>query len=208
MTFCVYEHWRSDKNQCFYVGKGTRKRAYFLSRKENRRHHRIAAKLKRLGLAIDVRIIADGLSEAEAFRLEIEHIKLLRDRGVDLVNTTNGGEGASGNVVSAETRSKISRATMGRRKPHLIGRRHSARTSSQNKRKISAAQKGKPRPELIGRKLSPEGIERLKNRVFTEEHRRKISEAKKGKAPCRKSVTSCANLKNGADIASMVESGT
>lgn len=27
--FYVYEHWRLDRDECFYVGKGQRKKAYW-----------------------------------------------------------------------------------------------------------------------------------------------------------------------------------
>ncbi len=37
--YCVYEHIRKDTNQCFYVGKGTLKRAYNQIR--NKHHNRI-----------------------------------------------------------------------------------------------------------------------------------------------------------------------
>ena len=40
--YCVYEHIRKDTNQCFYVGKGTLKRAYNQIR--NKHHNRIVKK--------------------------------------------------------------------------------------------------------------------------------------------------------------------
>lgn len=191
--FYVYEHWRPDKDVCFYVGKGGRKRAYFIHRKESVHHQRVVHKLARLGLCVEVRLVCGTLDEKEAFALEIERIAFWRAAGVNLVNKTNGGEGASGNVPSAQMREKISKFWKGRPNLKLRGRKHSIETrqkiSSSNKGrkvseetriKISVAQKGKPRPELIGRKLSPEGMERLRNRVFTEEHRERISSAKKG----------------------------
>lgn len=192
--FCVYEHWRPDKQQCFYVGKGTPKRAHFLQRKENPRHLRIVEKLRRLGLRVEVKLIAVGLSEDAAFSLEIERIGFWRGAGVDLANLTNGGEGASGQIQSQETRAKISAALLGVARPSRRGVKlsddHRAKISAggigrtlsiETRAKISASQKGKPRPELVGRKMSEAGIERLRNRIFTEEHRHKISEAKKGK---------------------------
>lgn len=179
--FYVYEHWRPDKDVCFYVGKGGRKRAYFIHRKESVHHQRVVHKLARLGLCVEVRLVCGTLDEKEAFALEIERIAFWRAAGVNLVNKTNGGEGASGNVPSAQMREKISKFWKGRPNLKLRGRKHSIETrqkiSSSNKGrkvseetriKISVAQKGKPRPELIGRKLSPEGMERLRNRVFTE----------------------------------------
>lgn len=192
--FCVYEHWRPDKNVCFYVGKGTNKRAGSVIRRENKHHTRVVEKLKALGLQVEVRIFSRDLTEEDAFALEIARIQHWRDQADDLVNQTLGGEGASGNTHSVETRAKISLANKGRKKPYLLGVPHSEehkakiseggkgrKVSEETRAKISAAQKGKFRPELIGRKISAEGLERMKNRVFTEEHRRKISKGNKGK---------------------------
>jgi len=125
--FYVYEHWRPDLDICFYVGKGCRARAWLMHRKENAWHRAVVAKLKRLGLCVEVRMVRGELSEDEAFALEIERIAFWRSLGVSIVNMTDGGDGCS------------------------------------------------------GRKLSPSGIERLRCRVFTEDHRKRISEAKTGK---------------------------
>lgn len=192
-TFHVYEHWRPDKDVCFYVGKGSRKRAFSLTRKENKHHQRIVAKLARLGMCVEVRLVGSALSEPAAFSLEIERIAFWRSVGANIVNRTSGGEGAVGCSRSIETRAKIGIAQKGRPKPTMRGKKLSAehrakiraanigrRVSQETRDKISAAQKGKHRPELIGRKLSAEGLERLRNRVFTVEHRAKISAAKKG----------------------------
>lgn len=192
--FCVYEHWRPDKNVCFYVGKGRMKRAVSTIRIENQRYTRIVEKLKGLGLSVEVRVFQQNMSEPDAFALEIDRIAYWRSVGDELSNQTNGGEGASGVIKSEEARLKVSAALKGIQKPYLQGKKHSDEhkkkisdagkgrvVSEETRRKISAAQKGKPRPELIGRKLSPQGLEKMKNRIFTEEHRKKISEANKGK---------------------------
>lgn len=194
MNFCVYEHWRPDTNTCFYVGKGKKKRAYFLSRgRENTWHARIVNKLRKLGLEIEVRLIAVDLNEADAFELECHRILYWRAIGVKLVNMTTGGEGSAGAIRSAELRKRISKTMKGRpgklRGRQLTSEHRAAISASMTGRvvslktraKISAAQKGKPRPELIGRKLSEDGIRRLRERVFTDEHRARISNAKKGK---------------------------
>jgi hypothetical protein len=91
-NFYVYEHWRLDRNECFYVGKGSGKRAYDMSCR-NKHHQAIRAKLNRIGSAFEVRIVAFGLSEKESFDLEVERIKYWNDFGADLANRTYGGEG-------------------------------------------------------------------------------------------------------------------
>lgn len=203
---------------CFYVGKGTLKRARLLSRKENPRYQRIVAKLAKAGLKVDVRIIAQDLSEETAFQIEIARIAELRVQSIPIVNMTDGGEGAAGFSRPASVREKISKTMMGRKVPgRVLSEEHKkaisagsqGRIVSQETRlKISRAQKGNPRPELIGRKISPAGIERLRNRVFTDDHRRKISEAKKGRAPVRKDGSPCRKRKNLAEIAPRHESVT
>lgn len=93
--FYVYEHWRTDRDECFYVGKGKGKRAYNMY-KRNPFHKAIQKKVAKEGHAIEVKIVASNLTEQEAFALEIERIKFWRDSGADLANFTLGGEGTAG----------------------------------------------------------------------------------------------------------------
>lgn len=158
--FYVYEHWRPDTNQCFYVGKGTRNRAWALGSRTPY-HKRIRAKLKDAGLEVDVRIIADDLLEADAFKREIDLIALYRERGHRLVNRTNGGEGASGLLCTPERREKISRANRGRK----LTEEHRAKLSSwvrteETRRKISES--GRGRQSRLGMTHSAETRARLK----------------------------------------------
>jgi hypothetical protein len=93
--FYVYEHWRTDRDECFYVGKGKNKRAYNMKNR-NPHHKAIQNKVIREGFAIEVRIVASGLTENEAFQLEIERIAFWRSYNIDLTNMTAGGDGVSG----------------------------------------------------------------------------------------------------------------
>jgi hypothetical protein len=77
-----------------------------LRHNRNRLHKFIQAKLSRLGTAIEVRIVFDGLSESEAFVLERERIAFWRADGTDLANWTDGGEGPSGYKQTSEHRRK------------------------------------------------------------------------------------------------------
>ena len=202
-TYYVYEHWRLDRDECFYVGKGKGGRAY--STKNRNRHHKaICAKLSREGFAMEVRMVATGLTEEEAFHLEVERIKFWREAGIDLANLTNGGEGSSGHVVSEELRSRLSEINKGR-PAALKGKRHTENTKAILSHK--AKLRGPPRltMETIekiakshrGRKRSPETCakisaakvgkpnwakgkpSKLRGRVLSEETRLKMSEAKK-----------------------------
>ena len=172
--FYVYEHWRPDRDEPFYVGKGRGGRANMMARR-NRHHKAIQAKLHRLGLAAEVRIVAFDLSEQEAFELEKQRILMYSSNGIDLANMTTGGEGSSGHVgprgenhhmygkpspmrgktMTDEQRHKISIAMKG--KKNRLG----AVLSEDTKRKISAAHKGKP--------SSMKGIPK------SEDHKAKIS---------------------------------
>lgn len=164
-TFYVYEHWRLDRDECFYVGKGKGGRAY--SAKNRNRHHKaICAKLSREGFAMEVRMVATGLTEEEAFNLEIERIRFWREAGADLANATNGGEGVSGLKMSEIAREKMRLKKLGKKQsPEVIERRIA---------------------HLRGRKQKPEAIEKSaawrRGRKLTQEHKDKLSKAHKGKA--------------------------
>lgn len=112
-SFYVYEHWRPDKDVCFYVGKGKGRRAYDLKR-NNRHYQFVISKLSSLGMCAEVRMVASGLSEKRAFVIEIERIAFWRRSGVKLANKTDGGDGLSGMVHSKETCLKIKLSQIGR----------------------------------------------------------------------------------------------
>lgn len=172
--FYVYEHWRPDRDEPFYVGKGRGGRANLMARR-NRHHKAIQAKLHRLGLSVEVRIVASGLSEEDAFNLEKQQIAMYSSNGIDLANMTIGGEGPAGRIglrgeknpnfgkpspmrgkkMTDEQRHKISIAMKGKKT------RLGAVLSDETKRKIAKAHKGKP--------SSMKGIPK------SEEHKAKIS---------------------------------
>jgi hypothetical protein len=102
--FYVYEHWRPDRDECFYVGKGKGRRANNLDNR-NIFHKAIQGKLARLGMAVEVRMVQVGLSEGDAFALEIERIAFWRAARADLANVTDGGEGMAG--VPAHNRRSV-----------------------------------------------------------------------------------------------------
>ncbi len=120
--YYVYEHWREDENLPFYVGKGKGKRALKLDR--NPYYRNIVTKLRRLGLNIDIRIIADNLSEDEAYNLERERISYWRSIGIKLTNLTEGGDGLR-NPLS-EVRAKLRIARIGKTIPIEIREKISA----------------------------------------------------------------------------------
>ena len=95
--FYVYEHWRPDKDLPFYVGKGHGGRAYEFNRKhQNVYYDRVVVKLAKLGLCVEVKMVAGELIEKAAYALERERIAFWRGQGVKLTNMSNGGEGKTG----------------------------------------------------------------------------------------------------------------
>lgn len=95
-AFYVYEHWRSDRNLPFYVGKGRADRAYEDERRRNSYYKKIIGKLKKIGATVTVRIVFNYLDETTAFLLEKSQISYWKSHGITLVNQTDGGEGISG----------------------------------------------------------------------------------------------------------------
>ncbi len=98
---------------------------------------------------------AKDLSEEMAFQLEIEAVAFYRAKTKTFANFTNGGEGMSGFIVTEETRAKL-RA------------RHFFHTDNA-KRKMSESRRGE-KATWYGKHLS-------------EEHKKKISEKRKGMSP-------------------------
>jgi hypothetical protein len=185
MNFYVYEHWRLDIDTCFYVGKGSGGRAY--SRRSRNIHWKnIVCKLDRIGFGYEVRLVATGLTEEEAFNLEIERILFWRDK-VDLANRTDGGEGFSGGRHSSESKEKIS-----------IG---SKKTAADNREKNRQRMLGEANP-FYGKTHSPETIARIKEKLTgrklpprpprSDEHKSAISATMKKKGirpPSRKGIS-------------------
>lgn len=172
--FYVYEHWRLDRDECFYVGKGHGQRAYNMSRR-NRHHSAIQAKVRREGFAIEVRIVASGLSEEDAYKLEAERILFWRNAGIDISNISIGGRGGSKGVS-----------------PWIKGKKHSEETIV--KMSISSREQAKHRSDECWKKnkqkLSSEEHRRMlspiiskanKNRVWSQESKEKIANSLRGR---------------------------
>ena len=142
--FYVYVHIRKDNNTVFYVGKGTKNRAYDLDR--GNFHNGVRDKY-----GCRVEIIKDGLTESQAFRLESKMIKyyvLTLGYGIPidgyrdfsnnyLTNFTWGGEGCSGMHHTEETKQKISETEKGN-----IPWNKGKKASEESKQKMSESHKG------------------------------------------------------------------
>jgi hypothetical protein len=89
--FYIYKHKRITDGTVFYIGKGKGNRAHS-SKNRNTHWKRIVAK----DGGFDSEIVKDGLSEDEAFNLEV---KLISEVGLDnLCNMTEGGSGGDTRV--------------------------------------------------------------------------------------------------------------
>lgn len=100
MQFYVYTHARPD-GSVFYVGKGSRRRAWDFSPSRRPVHHlNIVKKYGRDAISIQV-IPCD--SEEAAFALERQMIADLRAAEVALINRTDGGEGAAGRPINPKS---------------------------------------------------------------------------------------------------------
>ena len=102
MKWLVYAHYRLDTGECFYIGKGTEKRA----RAKDCRNpiwKRIEAKAGR-----KVLIIQRFESEEDALDFEVDLIA----RYNPIANLTAGGEGVSGFKHKTETKEKCRQATL------------------------------------------------------------------------------------------------
>jgi len=173
-SFYVYEHWRLDRDECFYVGKGTGRRAY-TRRGRNIHWKNIVAKLEHSGSGYEVRLVATGLNEQEAFALEKERVSFWRPL-VDLANKTEGGDGVSGLLMSEEARRKISEKAKGRPGvKSMLGKKHSEATRA----KMSAAHKGRPKSPEHAAKVG--ASRRGKTFSHTAETKARMSLQRRGK---------------------------
>lgn len=141
--YYVYLHRRCDTNDVFYVGKGKGKRAY----QKYSRNRWWCAIVEKVGFTVEM--VEINLAEDDAFELEVETIKFYKECGYTLCNMTNGGEGQSGVIASAETRAKQSAARMGN--THGLGHRD---TDEQRKKKSLSR---------IGKKHSQETLDKIGN---------------------------------------------
>lgn len=121
--FYIYRHIRLDKNEVFYIGKGSKpnnatclNKEYvraFSTQGRNIIWRRIVSKTD-----YEVEIMFESDDEKEIFQKETELIELYgrKDLGLGtLVNLTDGGEGNIGKIVSEETRKKLSEAKIGKK---------------------------------------------------------------------------------------------
>jgi len=162
--FYVYTHTRADTNQVFYIGKGKGDRSKNV---QSRGRYWKNVYNKAGGMSVDY--IVKDVDEEFAFMVEIECIELYRDLGCKLANITNGGTGATGRIVSEDTRRRIglanSKTPKARGESHgMYGKNH----TQESLKKMSLARKGKYTGEnhpMFGKKVSEEELKRMSERM-------------------------------------------
>lgn len=146
----VYIHHKKTTNEIFYVGKGKDNRAF----SENQRNKFWKNVVSKHGFIVS--FVAKGLSDKEALDIEIKTIEKLKSCGIKLVNMTNGGEGLSGFVHSAETRLKCSinnsmKSQEHRQKVSVALKEYWSKPENKARR-IQTAKKVQSRPEVLEKK--------------------------------------------------------
>jgi len=169
--FLIYGLVDPRSGALFYIGKSTQglKRARshcypgYLKRDRTRTGTRIKGLLAR-GLRPSIEVVelhdtSDPLADAERF-----WIANIRATGAELLNHCDGGEGAVGRCVSAETRAKIAAANKG--KKSALGAIRSTETRAKlseaaKRRQYSEEEKNHLRTLTVGRKLTKEHIAKI-----------------------------------------------
>lgn len=115
--FYVYMFWRKDKNEVFYIGKGTKGRHLDKINNRNQYFKRICEKTETYST-----IYKNNLSEQEAFDLERTLIKEYREKGLAYTNFHEGGRGGNvyaydGDKRKEEMKKKCRLASSGNKNP-------------------------------------------------------------------------------------------
>lgn len=186
MSFYTYIHARPDADVggVFYVGKGTRSRAFDFTRRNMYHQHLID---KHGSDSIGVGLL-ECSGEDIALSLEKGLIKCLKRMGVNLANMTEGGEGVSGyrhteaarkamsekrsgRKPSAETKAKMSKSRSGE-KNGFYGKRH----TEASKAKVSEGKKQNPTRYWLGQKRSEEVCKKISAALKESWRKRKQSD--------------------------------
>ena len=196
----VYRHIRNDNNEVFYIG---------IAKLESRPYSKFSRNAFWKNIVLKTGYKVEIIARPKTWKdcCELEEFLILeygrKDLGTgSLVNLTNGGEGIIGNILSKETKEKISLAKKGKKPSEETKAKMSLAgmgrlTSDETKAKLSLAKKGKPLSDehreklrLSKQNISDETIAKMKiaKQNMSQETKEKISKFKKGKTSNRKGV--------------------
>jgi hypothetical protein len=166
----VYVHKKKSDNSIFYVGIGVKEKRAYRFNNRNKLWHIIYEKFD-----VIVEITHRDICYEEACVIEKYLISFYgrkdKNNG-ELCNLTDGGDGICGFIKSNDLKEKHRKTMLG--KQNMLGKKHSL----ESKNNISKSNKGKNRS--ISFKLKMKEIS--KNRFFSEETKKKISQKLKQKA--------------------------
>ena len=158
MKWLVYAHYRLDTGECFYIGKGTEKRAQAKDCR-NIIWKRIEAKAGR-----KIIVLQYFVNEHDALAFEVDLIAKYNP----VANITAGGEGVSGLKHTDETKEKCRQATLKLRKDEQwlknnLTNMREAVSKPESKAKVSKAKKDFFQNEQNRKHMSIKQSEFIKN---------------------------------------------
>ena len=199
--FYVYVKFRPWDGSPCYVGKGKGDRAFAHEYRAFNPH--LANIIKKAGGELPTVFVREGLTERDAFELEVIFIKSIgrKANGGPLCNMTDGGDGSTGHThaVTLEMRRKISKANLGRKRTAEMnlansergrGRpspRKGTRLPEETKNRVSATLKrlGIKPPSRKGTTTPPEvRAKQSAGLVAYHERRRREQQGKSPDDPC------------------------
>lgn len=182
----------------FYVGKGHGKRcefhldeAKYYTKRKSKKLNKIR-KLTSLGLKPIITKVEENVSDAQAIEFEMFLIAEMRDFGIELTNMTDGGDGAKGYKHTEEHKAHISTVHLGRVVSEKTKQKMRKPKSEQGRANIAKAHKESTyRPSAETKCKTSEA---LKGRIFTDEHRAKITAGLIGKPKAKIECPHCQKL--------------
>lgn len=173
--FYTYIHRKADTGEVFYVGKGKGQRATTIYNRTKYWQNVV----KKHGFVVEISSVFD--IESDALDDEVRLIEKLRNEGVRLVNLTNGGEGASGQVFTDDRRKKISLSLTGKTIPEEVRKKISASLSGrkapkrteEHQKKLADSRRGRATPDYVIQKIK--AAKAANPYIPTEETRAKLS---------------------------------